>query len=194
VRYTLEERRMLLAYAFSNVTLLRGVETPEYTPAFAFMMEWMPKVNKSLEPAEKIAESIISSGSLSSVAFEMARMKNSTKKEIRTAKNGSITEPFNASQPELITLLPGQDSNLRPIDYTYSYVTVWRGLYHHRTHCCEDGARRFECLHILLPLGIVSGPSITFVKAWLLIALVYTVGVPAIHLVCNIDFSIRLLC
>ncbi len=113
---TLEERRMLLTYAFSNVTLLRGVETPEYTPAFAFMMEWMPKVNKSLEPVEKVAESIISSGSLSSVAFEMARMKNSTKKEIRTAKNGSITEPFDALYPEMITLLPGQDSNLRPID------------------------------------------------------------------------------
>ena len=89
--------------------------------------------------------------------------------------------------------LPGQDSNLRPIDYTDPLVTRWGGLYHHRMHCCIDGARRFGSFHNLLPLGIVSEPSITCVKAWLLIALAYAVGVPAIHLVCNIDFSIRLL-
>ncbi len=90
-------------------------------------------------------------------------------------------------------MLPGQDSNLRPIDYTDPLVTKWGGLYHHRVHCCTDGARRFECLHILLPLGIVSEPSIICMIAWLLIALALAVGVPAIHLVCNIDFSIRLL-
>jgi hypothetical protein len=43
------------------------------------------------------------------------------------------------------------------------------------------------------PFGIVSEPSVTFVTAWLLIALAYAVGVPAIHLVFKIDFSIRLL-
>ena len=91
-------------------------------------------------------------------------------------------------------MLPGQDSNLRPSDYTYSYVTVWRGLYHHRTHYCVDGARRFESFHFLLLLRIVSEPSIRHsLKAWLLIALACAIGVPAIHLVCNIDFSIRLL-
>jgi hypothetical protein len=90
-------------------------------------------------------------------------------------------------------MLPGQDSNLRPIDYTDPFITVWGGLYHHRSHCCADGARRFVHLHALLPFGIVSEPSVTFVTAWLLIALAYAVGVPAIHLVFKIDFSIRLL-
>lgn len=90
--------------------------------------------------------------------------------------------------------LPGQDSNLRPIDYTYPLITWWGGLYHHRTYFYVDGARRFGSFHNLLQLRIVSEPSVRFtLKAWLLIALACAIGVPAIHLVCNIDFSIRLL-
>ncbi len=108
---TIDERRALLAYAFSNVTVLKGEVTPEYTLAFSFMEEWMPAVNKSLEPVNKIAESIILSGSLSSVAFEIVKNRKDTKNKIRTAKNGSITEPFDASLPEYIPMLPGQDSN-----------------------------------------------------------------------------------
>jgi len=47
----------------------------------------------------------------------------------------------------------------------------------------------------LLPFGIVSEPSMACAKAWLLIALVTmcTLGFPAIHLICNTDYSVRLL-
>ncbi|MCB9811264.1 recombinase family protein, partial [Candidatus Nomurabacteria bacterium] len=99
---SIDERRALLAYAFSSVTITRGVVTPEYTLAFNFMNDWMPAVNQSLEPVNKIAESIISSGSLSSAAFEMAKDRKDDKNKIRTAKNGSIQEPFDASDPRII--------------------------------------------------------------------------------------------
>jgi len=113
---TIDERRELLAYAFNSISLIKGVATVEFTPAFAFMQQWMPRVNKTFEPVEKVAESIISSVSLSTVAFEMALMNNSTKKEIRTAKNGSIQEPFDANDTRIVCMLRRQDSNLRPSD------------------------------------------------------------------------------
>ena len=46
---TIEERRLLLSYAFSNISILRGEIKTEYTKAFNFLMEWMPKVNSILE-------------------------------------------------------------------------------------------------------------------------------------------------
>ncbi|MBX9699359.1 MAG: recombinase family protein [Acetobacteraceae bacterium] len=49
---TVEERRLLLAYAFSNISVLRGKVTPEYTKAFGLLAEWMPRVNEVLEPEE----------------------------------------------------------------------------------------------------------------------------------------------
>lgn len=45
----IEERRMLLSYAFSNITILLGKITPEYTKAFVFLNDWLPKVNEVLE-------------------------------------------------------------------------------------------------------------------------------------------------
>jgi site-specific DNA recombinase len=46
---SVEERRLLLSYAFSNVTILRGEIKVEYTKPFNFLAEWMPQVNKVLE-------------------------------------------------------------------------------------------------------------------------------------------------
>lgn len=52
---TVEERRMLLAYAFSNVTILQGEIKVGYTKPFNFLAEWMPKVNKVLELEKNVA-------------------------------------------------------------------------------------------------------------------------------------------
>lgn len=52
---TIEERRLLLAYAFSNITVLRGNIKPEYTKTFSFLAEWMPKVNSVLELEKTLA-------------------------------------------------------------------------------------------------------------------------------------------
>jgi site-specific DNA recombinase len=46
---SVEERRLLLGYAFSNVTVLRGEVKPEYTKAYGLLAEWMPRVNETLE-------------------------------------------------------------------------------------------------------------------------------------------------
>ncbi|MDQ5957163.1 MAG: site-specific recombinase, partial [Patescibacteria group bacterium] len=51
---TIEERRLLLAYAFSNISVLQGEIRPEYTKAFSFLLEWMPKVNEVLELDKKL--------------------------------------------------------------------------------------------------------------------------------------------
>lgn len=51
---TVEERRMLLSYAFSNISVLRGNIKVEYTKAFNFLAEWMPKLNMVLEPEKSI--------------------------------------------------------------------------------------------------------------------------------------------
>ena len=47
---TIEEKRMLLSYAFSNITLKGGKAKPTYTFAFEFLAEWIPKLNCTFEP------------------------------------------------------------------------------------------------------------------------------------------------
>ena len=104
------------------------------------------------------------------------------------------TEP---KDPVFSIMLPGQDSNLRPIDYTYPYVSV--GVDYIIILFLELGCEALRAAFAgLLSCEIVSEPSMEInSKAWLLIALVTnvicTLGFPAIHLIFNIDFSIRLL-
>ena len=47
---SIEERRLLLSYAFSNIYILQGNIRVKYTKAFQFLQEWLPKVNEVLEP------------------------------------------------------------------------------------------------------------------------------------------------
>ena len=88
-------------------------------------------------------------------------------------------------------MLRGQDSNLRPIGYTYPYVSV--GVDYIIILSDDVGCEALRADESdLLPDGIVSEPSIHFCKAWLLIALITIacmLGVPAIHLIFNTDFS-----
>lgn len=49
---TTEERRLLLSYVFSNLTLNGAKIRGNYTLAFEFLAEWMPKLNKIFEPAK----------------------------------------------------------------------------------------------------------------------------------------------
>ncbi|AKM78519.1 MAG: Resolvase [Candidatus Wolfebacteria bacterium GW2011_GWC2_46_275] len=46
---TTEEKRLLLSYIFSNITIKDGEIKPEYTSAFEFMSKWMPIVNNTFE-------------------------------------------------------------------------------------------------------------------------------------------------
>lgn len=46
---TVEEKRLLLSQIFSNSSLNEGKIKPNYTFAFEFLLNWMPKVNKNFE-------------------------------------------------------------------------------------------------------------------------------------------------
>ncbi|KKS92614.1 MAG: Resolvase [Candidatus Collierbacteria bacterium GW2011_GWC2_43_12] len=48
-RATTEEKRLLLSYVFSNITIKGDEIKPEYTLAFEFMSKWMPIVNSTFE-------------------------------------------------------------------------------------------------------------------------------------------------
>ena len=45
-----EEKRLLLSYVFSNLTLNANKINPNYTLAFEFLRKWMPMANKTFEP------------------------------------------------------------------------------------------------------------------------------------------------
>lgn len=45
-----EDRRLLLSYAFSKITLKNREVTPTYTLGFEFLANWVPKLNLILEP------------------------------------------------------------------------------------------------------------------------------------------------
>ncbi len=46
----ISDKRLLLSYAFSNISLIKGEIKPEYTTAFDFLVNWMPRVNSIFEP------------------------------------------------------------------------------------------------------------------------------------------------
>lgn len=52
-----EDRRLLLSYGFSNIWLKGRKIKPEYTLAFDFLANWVPKLNEISEP-EKTVENI----------------------------------------------------------------------------------------------------------------------------------------
>lgn len=49
---TIEEKRLLLSHVFSNIELSEGNVKPNYTYAFEFLSEWVPKLNASFELEE----------------------------------------------------------------------------------------------------------------------------------------------
>ena len=50
---TTEQKRLLLSLALSNFTLNEGKLASNYTFAFEFLLNWMPKVNSTFQLAEK---------------------------------------------------------------------------------------------------------------------------------------------
>ncbi len=47
-----EDKRLLLSYIFLNLALNTDKITPNYTLAFEFLSEWMPKLNDTFEPSK----------------------------------------------------------------------------------------------------------------------------------------------
>jgi site-specific DNA recombinase len=107
---TIEERRLLLAYAFSNISVLKGVVAPEYTKAFGFLAKWMPKVNKEveiLEPKQNTPETIVSRGDLHIPASILSLGHIDVEKHSRTAVNPLDSTRYGTDYTQIDTLLRG---------------------------------------------------------------------------------------
>ncbi len=52
---TTDDRRLLLSYAFSTIALEGREIKPEYTLAFDFLANWVPRLNKISEPRKRVA-------------------------------------------------------------------------------------------------------------------------------------------
>ncbi len=52
INATTEDKRLLLSKIFSNLSLNPNEIKPDYTLAFQFLKEWMPRVNNTFEPEE----------------------------------------------------------------------------------------------------------------------------------------------
>jgi hypothetical protein len=50
---TVEDRRLLLSYVFSDLSFKAGNIRPNYTLAFEFLKEWVPTLNNTFELEEK---------------------------------------------------------------------------------------------------------------------------------------------
>ena len=107
---TIEERRLLLAYAFSSVSVLKGVVTPTYTKPFGFLAEWMPKVNKEigiLEPKQNTAEPVVLSGDLPVPAPTFPLGLSDARLHSRTSKKPSVKARHGVAYPISRSLLRG---------------------------------------------------------------------------------------
>src|SRR3989344_888954 len=51
---TVDDKRLLLSYVFSEISLNNKKITAKHTYAFEFLAEWMPKVNKNFEPQKTL--------------------------------------------------------------------------------------------------------------------------------------------
>jgi site-specific DNA recombinase len=109
---SVEERRLLLAYAFSRVSILGGVITPEYTKGFSFLAEWMPKMETILEHQTETAKSFEFEGISSNVAFDFDVEPDVPSKNSRTEENPVFNARKRQQVPLSHKLLHRQDSNL----------------------------------------------------------------------------------
>jgi len=73
---TVDDKRLLLSYVFSEISLNNKKITAKHTYAFEFLAEWMPKVNKNFEPTKNPSVSGASSVVISSTIEPMAPEAN----------------------------------------------------------------------------------------------------------------------
>ena len=102
---TREQKRLFLSYSLANVSVFKGETDIKYTPAFEFLAEWMPKVNKSLELKENVENNPIIKGEVHSFVSGSAKSEKAQKINSRTQKYGSVErqkDTFVSSHPVLL--------------------------------------------------------------------------------------------
>lgn len=112
---TIEEKRLLLSYVFSDMKLEEDITRPNYTLAFEFLAEWIPKLNKNFEQAKNTTKSDVLSSSLSITSAELTGEPLEPRNEFRASKSPSSSVQFDDIGIKLGVLLRGLDSNQRPI-------------------------------------------------------------------------------
>lgn len=102
---TVEEKRLLLSYIFSDIKLEEGIAKPNYTYAFDFLSAWIPKLNKNFEPQQNAAETVVSSGVLSASLASRALGPLGPRNDFRTPNKPSVKARFEYSYPQSRSLL-----------------------------------------------------------------------------------------
>ena len=82
-----EQKRLFLSYAVSNVSVLKGVTEVEYSPTFAFLAEWMPKVNESIELSVNPENNPVIKGDVHSFVTGSTKEEEVLKSNSRTQEN-----------------------------------------------------------------------------------------------------------
>ena len=128
---TVDDKRLLLSHLFVDHSLQDSKLTPNYTLAFDFLSEWMPKVNLAVAQTKNLAQGEVSSKplrqphgtartSLSTDATVTASevlvdgLAELRKNYFRTSENPYPISRFGVSDPKSRDLLRRQDSNLQP--------------------------------------------------------------------------------
>ena len=105
-RATTEEKRMLLSYVFSNLTQNEGKIKPDYTLAFEFLANWIPKLNKNFEPKQNAAEAFASDGGLFIAPSDYAMGLSELRNKFRTSGKPPVKTRHRVSDPISRPLLP----------------------------------------------------------------------------------------
>jgi len=104
---TAEEKRLLLSYIFSDMKLEDGITKPNYTFAFEFLSEWIPKLNKNFEPRQKGAKCDILRSPFVMTPTELVGESLEPRNKFRTSKNPFFNVRFGNLDAKSGTLLPG---------------------------------------------------------------------------------------
>ena len=104
---TAEEKRLLLSYIFSDMKLEDGITKPNYTFAFEFLSEWIPKLNKNFEPRQKGAKCDILRSPFVMTPTELVGESLEPRNKFRTSKNPFFNVRFGNLDTKSGTLLPG---------------------------------------------------------------------------------------
>lgn len=107
---TVEEKRLLLSYVFSDIGITQEKIKPNYTLAFEFLTDWMPKVNKNFEPPENSANSEILRNIAVTKSIPRPPDPLEVRKHFRTSKNPAPQARFPYSTTESCLLLEFRDS------------------------------------------------------------------------------------
>lgn len=106
-RATVEEKRLLLSQAFSEIDLKNGEIKAHYSYAFEFLAEWMPKLNKSFEQTENAQKAVALQGvSVVPLTFDLDGASGASK-QFRTSKKRSVKARPGQTMPTSRLLLRG---------------------------------------------------------------------------------------